>query len=88
MAFADDFQGGVGGDAQEPGGETGFLPEILEILEGAEEGLLGDIFGIVVVGGDAAGEGVNAAFVSGDELFEGGEVAGLGLAHKFRVRRL
>ena len=44
----------VGSDPQHPGRDGRFFPEVLEVLDQAEEGLLGDVFGIVRLAEDPA----------------------------------
>lgn len=85
LAFADDFEGGVSSDAEEPGGERGFAAEAIEILEGAEERLLGDIFGVLLVAEDAEGKGEDTVFIAVGEGFEGVQIAGLGAADQQEV---
>lgn len=91
LAFAQDFEGGVGGDPVQPGGEAGLFAEIVQVFEGGEEGLLGDVLGVVFVLGDAAGESVDPAFVAVSQFLEGVQVAlfgpvdQLGVGWWFRV---
>ena len=78
------------GDSDEPGGEFGVSLELLELLEGLEEDVLGDVFGVLAVLGDVLGGAEDLALVLADELLEGGGVTGFGAGDEFdvRVRRL
>jgi len=83
--LAEEFEGGVSGDAHEPGAEGRVGAEVGEMLEGGEEGVLDDFLGIVGVADHAEGEFVDLAFVAGDEGVEGGEVAGTGAGDEVAV---
>jgi hypothetical protein len=85
-AFADDLKGGVGGDAHQPGAETGFPAKPVEVLDYAEERLLDDVFSILTLSQYPEGKGIDLFLVAGGEGFERVEVAPLGPLHQFNVR--
>jgi hypothetical protein len=66
----------VGGKREEPGGEGGLLPPGGEVAEGAEEGLLGHVFGARAVAAEAVGEVDERRLPAADDALEGVGVAG------------
>jgi hypothetical protein len=59
--------------------------ELVELLEGLEEDVLGDVFGVLAVLGDVQGGAVDLAVVLAYEALEGGGVAGLGALNEREV---
>jgi hypothetical protein len=75
-------RGEVVGDADEPGAQraaVGLTPRALEVAVGLQEGLLGDVLGVVVVADPVIGVGVDVAKVVAVEALEGAVELGLGL---------
>ena len=66
-ALAEAGQGFVNGDAGEPGGEGGTRGELVEVLVGADVGVLHDVLGFAVVVKDGAGDAVEALIVAPHE---------------------
>lgn len=87
FAFTQDLEGGIGGDAIDPSGEAGFLAEIVEVFQCAEEGLLGDVLGIVFVLGDATGQGIDSALMTIGQFFKGLQIALFGALDELDVGR-
>ncbi len=69
-AVTQELQAPVGDDAVQPGRERAVAPEAGKPLPGLDEGILGDILGIVGVGEHAQGDPVDAALVALDEHLE------------------
>ena len=66
----------VGGEGEEPGGEGGLLTPGGEVAEGAEEGVLGEVFGAGAIAGEAVGEVDEGRLPAEDDALEGRGVAG------------
>jgi hypothetical protein len=72
-AQAETGQGFVDGDASEPGGKQRASGELVEVLVGADVGVLHDVLGLGVVAEDGAGHAVEALVVAAHEdLIESG----------------
>ena len=67
IALAETGQGFVYGDAGEPGGEGRAGGELVEVLVGADVGVLHDVFGFAVVVEDGASDAVEALVVAAHE---------------------
>ncbi len=59
---------------------------MFELLEGLEEDVLGDVFGVFAVLGDVERRAVDLPIVLPNEHFKGGSIAGLGAFNKGNVR--
>jgi len=79
-------EGVVGGDAQQPSGELRLAAKALKMLKNAQKSLLNDFLGVLPLVDDPPGQTVDPAFVLADQGIEGGIVARLGLFDKFLVR--
>ena len=66
-ALAETGQGFVDGDAGEPGGKLGAPGELVEVLVGADVGVLHDVLGLGVVAEDGAGHAVQTLVVAAHE---------------------
>ena len=87
FAFADHFKRGVAGDAQQPGGKTGFPAKTIEIFQRAEKGLLRDILRILLLPQHPHRQGINPLFMAGGQHLEGIQVARLRALHQFKIGR-
>lgn len=74
----DVVQAQVGGNAANPRGEFAFEVEGVQTVERADEGLLGEIFGIGAVVQNAVADVEDARLVAGDEAAVGFSVAATG----------
>jgi hypothetical protein len=63
--------GGVHGDAVQPGGEGGLLPEARGAPQRGHEGLLGGVLSVLAVAEHAQADAVHAALVPAHQLPEG-----------------
>ena len=63
FALAEAHEALVDRDADQPGGELGVALELLQLLEGLEEDVLGDVFGVFAVLGDVLGGAEDLALV-------------------------
>ena len=68
----------VGGDAVDPGAERRLPAEVLEVLVGGEEGVLGDLRRVRLGPGHPEGEAVDLVLLALHQGLEGGDVALLG----------
>ena len=69
----------VGGDGVDPCFEAGFATEGVEVFEGDDEDVVGDVFHVVAVGDEAVEVGFELGLEFGEEGVEGADVSGLGL---------
>lgn len=74
----DVVQAQVGGDSADPRAEFAFEVEGVQTVEGADEGLLGEVFGIGAVVQNAVADVEDAGLVAGDEVAVGFSVAATG----------
>lgn len=74
----DVIQTQVGGDATDPRAEFAFEVEGVQTVEGADEGLLSEVFGIGAVVQNAVADVEDARLVAGDEVAVGFSVAATG----------
>ena len=74
----DVVQAQVGGDTADPRAEFAFEVEGVQTIEGADEGLLGEVFGIGAVVQNAVADVEHARLVAGDEVAVGFSVAATG----------
>ncbi len=74
----DVIQAQVGGDAADPRAEFAFEVEGVQTVEGADEGLLGEVFGIGAVVQNAIADVEHAGLVAGDKVAIGFSVAATG----------
>ncbi len=83
--FAQVRESGVESDAVEPGEEAGVALEAPDGLECLDEGVLGEVCGVLAVGGEVVDDGVDAFAVLEDELVEGVDVSLLHALHDGEV---
>ena len=76
----------VRGDSQEPRAELRFLAELVQVLDHAQERLLGDLLGILVLLDDPAGNAEHLPLVFHQQRLHGREIAGLGLLDQRPIR--
>ena len=74
----DVVQAQVGGDAADPRAEFAFEVKGMQPVEGADEGLLGEVFGIGAVVQNAIADVEHARLVAGDEVAIGFGVTATG----------
>ena len=68
----------VRGDPQQPGAEPRCFAEFVQVLDHAQEGLLGHLLGVLVLLDDPAGDAIHLPLVFHQQRLHGREVAGLG----------
>src|SRR5438445_8498601 len=85
-ALAHLHESGVHRDPVNPGRQAGIALERLDALEDAEEGVLKNVLGVVVVARQAAGEAVDLDLVAAEDLLERPRVSGLETRHDVRIR--
>ena len=68
----------VGGDPEDPASHRRLAAEAAEMFDEAQERLLGDILGVVLLADNAPRQGIDAILEQPNQLLEGREVAGPG----------
>ena len=81
----DVVQAQVGGDTADPRAEFTFEVEGVQTVEGADEGLLGEVFGIGAVVQNAVADVEDARLVAGDEVAVSFSVAATGTQDQVAV---
>ena len=85
LAFADDLEGRVGGDAQEPGGKGCLAAEVFQALQRVQECLLRHILGVLLVPEQAQRQRINPTFIAVGQLLKGIHFPGLGTRDQLAV---
>jgi hypothetical protein len=85
FAFANQFKGGVAGNAQQPGGKAGFPSKTIESLQRAQKCLLRHILGILLLPQHPHRQGIDPLFMAGGQHLKGIQVACLRALHQFNI---
>ena len=77
----------MGGNAQQPRAETGFLTKAGKVLHGAEKGLLGHVLGILLVPQHSQSKGIHPLLVAIGQRLESIQLTRFGTAYQLGIGR-